>query len=601
MVLNAIQKPREYFKYDFVTQIQFIMEVKNKIIAPNLKNYDELYEEFSWRKEQAFLYGLPDGKGLNIAYEAIDRHADNHLKSTIAIRLIRKDKSIQDFTYSDLKKQTSKFANVMKTIGVKKGESVFTLLTRSPELYITALGTLKYTAVFCPLFSVFGPEPVFQRMSKGIGVVLVTTKAFYEKKVKQQLNRLPSLRFILLTDVEEHLSETVMSFSTLMEQASEEFEIPPTNPEDSALLHFTSGTTGMPKGALHVHNAVLTHYTTGKYVLDFHKGDIFWCTADPGWVTGTSYGIIAPLVNGVTSIVDEQEFDAARWYSLLEEQKVNIWYTAPTAIRRLMRMDMIPREKYNLENLRLVLSVGEPLHAEEVIWGEKAFGMAILDNWWQTETGGIMIANYRSMKVKPGSMGKPLPGVEAAIADINESGIKILTEPEAQGHLVLKKGFPSLFRAYLHDKERFDKCFVGEWYISGDLAKKDADGYFWFISRADDIIKTSGHMVGPLEVESTLMKHEAVAEAAVIGKPEPSIGELVKAFIVLKAQYAASDEMKLNIIGFARKELGPAVAPKEIEFIAGIPKTKSGKVLRRLLKARELGLPEGDTSTLEQN
>ena len=577
------------------------MEVQNKIVPSNLKNYDELYNAFSWRKELAFLDGLPDGKGLNIAYEAIDRHADNHLKNTVAIRLVRKDNSIQDFTYSDLKKQTSKFANVLKNLGVKKGEGVFTLLGRSPELYITALGTLKYTAVFCPMFSVFGPEPVFQRVSKGKGVVLVTTKAFYEKKVQQQLNRLPSLRFILLTDVEEHLSEMVMSFSKLMEEASEEFEIPPTKPEDPALLHFTSGTTGMPKGALHVHHAVLTHYTTGKYVLDFHKGDIFWCTADPGWVTGTSYGIIAPLVNGITSIVDEQEFDAVRWYGLLEEQKVNIWYTAPTAIRRLMRMDIIPREKYNLENLRLVLSVGEPLHAKEVIWGKKALGMPILDNWWQTETGGIMISNYRSMKVKPGSMGKPIPGVEVAIADINESGIKILKEPEAQGHLVLKKGFPSLFRSYLHDKERFDKCFVGEWYISGDLAKKDAEGYFWFISRADDIIKTSGHMVGPLEVESTLMKHEAVAEAAVIGKPEPSIGELVKAFVVLKLQYEASEQMKLNIIGFARKELGPAIAPKEIEFIASIPKTKSGKVLRRLLKARELGLPEGDTSTLEQN
>lgn len=569
-------------------------------IRPNFTNYETLCRDFHWDKERAFLDGLPGGKGLNIAYEAVDRHADGHLKNSIAIRLIRKDGIVNDLTYADLKMQTSKFANVLDALGIGKGETVYTLLGRTPELYITALGVLKYTAVFCPLFSVFGPEPVFQRISRGAGVVLVTTRAFYERKIKQQTDRLTSLRFILLTDIDDHISDKVRSFSKLMHQASGEFTIPATDPEDPALLHFTSGTTGMPKGALHVHRAVLTHYTTGKYVLDFHPGDMFWCTADPGWVTGTSYGIVAPLVNGITSVVDEEEFDAVRWYTILQEQKVNIWYTAPTAIRRLMRMQIIPREVYQLDSLRLVLSVGEPLHAAEVLWGEKAFGMPILDNWWQTETGGIMIANYRSLKVKPGSMGKPLPGVEAAIAEIKDNDIRILTVPSQEGHLVLRKGFPSMFRAYLHDQERYDKCFMSDWYITGDLARKDADGYFWFIGRADDIIKTSGHMVGPLEVESTLMKHEAVAEAAVIGKPEPAIGELVKAFVVLNRSYKACEELKMDIMGFARKEMGPAIAPKEIEFVTYIPTTRSGKVLRRLLKARELGLPEGDTSTLEQ-
>jgi acetyl-CoA synthetase len=350
-----------------------------------------------------------------------------------------------------------------------------------------------------------------------------------------------------------------------------------------------------------VHNAVLFHYITGKYVLNFRPGDIFWCTADPGWVTGTSYGIIAPLVNGITNIVDEEEFDAARWYSILEEQKVDIWYTAPTAIRRLMRMDIRPREKYKLQNLRLILSVGEPLHAEAVRWGEKMFGMPILDNWWQTETGGIMIANFPSMNVKHGSMGKPLPGVEAAIAEVTETSFRLLHEPDQQGHLVLKKGWPSMFRAYLHDEERYQKCFRGDWYITGDLAKKDADGYYWFVGRADDIIKTSGHMVGPFEVENVLMMHDAVAEAAVIGKPDPVIGELVKAFVVLKTGFTAGEALQMDIVGFARKKLGAAVAPKELSFVNELPKTKSGKILRRLLKARELGLPEGDLSTLEHS
>ena len=576
-----------------------MIATKNKT-EPHLSDYEKIRSSFSWDNVTSELSGLPDGKGLNIAHEAVDRQAESHLKDTVALRFIHKDRSFSDYTYSDLQQQTSKFANVLKKLGVQKGERIFALTGRIPELYITALGTLKSTAVFCPLFSVFGPEPILQRLKKGDASVLLTTSLLFEKKVKQLLEQLPSLRYVILSDATEPVSDKILSYSKLMEQADTEFIIPETSPEDLALLHFTSGTTGMPKGALHVHKAVLTHYITGKYVLDFHEGDVFWCTADPGWVTGTSYGIIAPLVNGVTSIIDEEEFDATRWYSILEEHKVTTWYTAPTAIRRLMRMDIKPLENYNLENLRIILSVGEPLQAEAVIWGEKTFGIPILDNWWQTETGGIMIANYPSMKVKPGSMGKPLPGVEVAIAEVKDNQIQLLSEPNLQGHLVLKKGFPSLFRGYLHEEERYNKCFIGEWYLSGDLAKKDADGYFWFVGRADDIIKTSGHLVGPFEVESTLMRHQMVAESAVIGKPEPTIGELVKAFVVLKSGNMPNEETKMNIMGFARKELGPAVAPKEIEFVENIPKTRSGKILRRLLKARELGLPEGDLSTLEQ-
>ena len=565
------------------------------------KDYDFPAMPLNRQNGNLLIEGLPGSKGLNIAHEAVDRHANSHLKNTVALRWIRKDRTTKDFTYLELKVLTDRFANVLDRLGIKKGEKVFSFTGRIPELYITALGTLKKSAVFCPMFSVFGPEPVFQRLSKGEGRVLVTTTALYEKKIKQLMDRLPLLGYVLLTDAVNHISEKVLSFQELMAAVPENFTIPPTSPDDPALLHFTSGTTGMPKGALHVHNAVLTHGMTGALVLDFRPGDIFWCTADPGWVTGTSYGIISPLVNGVTNIFDEEEFDAARWYSILEEQKVTVWYTAPTAIRRLMRLDIHPREIYDLSHLRLMLSVGEPLHANEVLWGEKTFGIPVLDNWWQTETGGIMIANISSMKVKPGSMGKPLPGVEAAIAELSDSGLKIITENDKQGHLVLKKGFPSMFRAYLHDEERYKKCFNGDWYITGDLAKKDADGYYWFVGRADDIIKSSGHMVGPFEVETILMEHYAVAEAAVIGKPDPIVGEIVKAFVVLRTGVEQSESLKLELIGFGRKKLGPAVTPKEIAFVASLPKTRSGKILRRLLKAQELGLPEGDTSTLEQS
>jgi acetyl-CoA synthetase len=373
----------------------------------------------------------------------------------------------------------------------------------------------------------------------------------------------------------------------------------PTQPEDPALLHFTSGTTGKPKGAVHVHEAIVAHHTTGKLALDFHADDVFWCTADPGWVTGTSYGILSPLTNGITSIVDEADFDAERWYSILGAQKVTVWYTAPTAIRMMMRGGSAMARAHDTRSLRFLASVGEPLNPEAVLWGVEAFGLPIHDNWWQTETGGIMVANYASMDIRPGSMGKPLPGVEAAIVRREDTGVVVIDAPDVEGELALRRGWPSMFRAYLHDDERYRKCFAGEWYLTGDLARRDADGYFWFVGRADDVIKSAGHLIGPFEVESVLLEHPAVAEAGVIGKPDPVALEIVKAFVSLKPGFEPSEALARELLGHARSRLGPAVAPKEIAFLETIPRTRSGKIMRRLLKARELGLPEGDTSTLE--
>jgi acetyl-CoA synthetase len=537
---------------------------------------------------------------LNIAHEAVDRHADGSRAGHLAIRWLGKDGKVLDFTYKKLKEESNRLANVLRHLGVKKGDTVFALAGRIPALYITALATLKNISIFCPLFSAFGPEPLYQRLGRGDATVLMTTEQLYKKKIAGLRDRLPRLRYILLADVDKDMDDGVRSLPKLMAEASYEFTIPPTDPADTAILHFTSGTSGMPKGAVHVHDAVLTHYITGKYVLDFHPEDIFWCTADPGWVTGTSYGIIAPLVHGITNIVDEADFDAQRWYGILDQQKVSIWYTAPTAIRMLMRGNIKPTQQYNLRQLRLIHSVGEPLNPEAVIWGQQVLGLPIHDNWWQTETGGIMIANFPSVDIRPGSMGLPLPGIEVAIVHRQDDNtVCVLEEPGVEGDLALKPGWPSMFREYLNDEKRYQKCFIGGWYITGDLAKRDADGYFWFVGRADDIIKTSGHMVGPFEVESALMEHPAVAEAGVIGKPDPVIGELVKAFVSLKPGVDPSDQLRLELIGFARKKLGSAVAPKEIQFLGNLPRTRSGKIMRRLLKARELGLPEGDLSTLE--
>lgn len=569
--------------------------------TPNLLDYADTRATFSWETIRAELPRLPEGRGFNIGHAAVDCHADGPLHDHVALQWLGSDDTCRTFTYGELKAQSNRFANILKDLGIGKGDTVCTLAGRIPELYIAALGVFKNTSIFCPLFSAFGPEPIFQRLSKGEAQLLLTTERLYRQKVSPLMDRLPALRYVLLVDVKEHPGGGPMSLQKLMEAASDVYTIPPTDPEDIALLHFTSGTTGMPKGALHAHSAALTHYMTGKYVMDFHPEDIFWCTADPGWVTGTSYGIIAPLLHGVTNIVDEADFDAMRWCEILASRQVSVWYTAPTAIRRFMRLGIEPAQAVDLRHLRLIHSVGEPLNPEAVVWGIKALGLPIHDNWWQTETGGIMIANFPAMAIRPGSMGRPLPGIEAAIVHrLGDDQIKVIEEADVQGDLALRPGWPSMFRGYLHDEERYRKCFAGGWYLTGDLARRDADGYFWFVGRADDIIKTSGHMVGPFEVESALMEHPAVAEVGVIGKPDPLIGEMVKAFVALKPGRVPSDELRLELIGFARKKLGSAVAPKEIDFQQNIPKNKGGKIMRRLLKARELGLPEGDLSTLEE-
>ncbi|WP_319586709.1 acetate--CoA ligase [uncultured Desulfobulbus sp.] len=568
-------------------------------VQPNLLDYAKTCAGFSWDAVRQELDGLPDGNGLNIAHEAVDRYANGPLRDRVALRCLGKDATVTDLTYADLQEQSNRFAHLLGTLGITRGERVFWLAGRVPILYPVFFGTLKNRNIFCPLFSAFGPEPVFQRLERGNARVLVTTERQYSKKVASLLGRLPELCTVLLVDREDDLNARALSLPRLMKQSSTSFTIPPTGPEDMAILHFTSGTTGMPKGAIHVHDAVHTHFITGRYVLDLHPEDIYWCTADPGWVTGTSYGIIAPLVHGVTSIVDEADFDPDRWYRILAEQRVTVWYTAPTAIRMLMRTPAEQRQQHDLSALRLVHSVGEPLNPEAVLWGQRVLGLPIHDNWWQTETGGIMIANYAALDIRPGSMGLPLPGIEAAIVTrLDEDTVRVEGDG-IEGELALRRGWPSMFRTYLHEEQRYRKCFAGDWYLTGDLAKRDADGYYWFIGRADDIIKTAGHMVGPFEVESSLMEHPAVAEAGIIGKPEATIGELVKAFVVLKPGFAASEELKLELLGFGRTRLGSAVAPKEIEFTDNLPKTRSGKIMRRLLKARELGLPIGDTSTLE--
>ena len=557
---------------------------------------DEARAGFTWDAARAMLDGLPGG-GLNIAHEAVDRHAAGDGRDRVALRWLGRDGTRRDLSYAGLRDETARFAGVLRRHGIARGARLYLLAGRVPELYVAALGALRAGLSVTPLFAAFGPEPVRMRMEIGQADVLVTTAALYRRKVAEWHAGLPSLKCVIVVD--DEAPEGCLSWRSEMAAAEPVENCAPTQPEDVALIHFTSGTTGRPKGVLHVHEAVVAHAATGRFALELAPGVTYWCTADPGWVTGTSYGLIAPLVNGATMIVDEAEFDTERWLDILAGEAVEVWYTAPTAIRRLMRAVPGPVEGRSFPALRHMASVGEPLNPEGVVWGQRVFGQPFHDTWWQTETGAIMIANTAAMDIRPGSMGRPMPGIEAAVLARAADGSLRFCHAGETGELALRSGWPSMMRGYLGEEARYRKAFEDGWYLSGDLATRDEDGLFWFVGRADDLIKSAGHLIGPFEVESALVEHPAVAEAAAIGLPDETAGEIVRAYVALNPGYEASPELERRLRGHARKRLGPAVAPREIVFAASLPKTRSGKIMRRLLKARELGLPEGDLSTLE--
>ncbi len=569
--------------------------VEQFAVRPNLDDYDAIRAGFVYADVISELDGLPGG-ALNIAHEALDRHVAQGRGDKLCWIWEGKDGSIERYTYADATRMSNQFAHVLGTLGIAKGDRVFCFMDRVPELYAAVFGTLKAGCVTGPLFSAFGPDAAGDRLADAGARVLVTTPE-QRAKVAQMKPKLPALEYIIIVEhgKEPQLEPDELSWNDLMREAPDEYRVARTDPEDPAVMHYTSGTTGKSKGAVHVHQAVLGHYATGKYVLDLHPDDIYWCTADPGWVTGTSYGMFAPHTNGVASLIYEGGFSANKWYELIARHKVTVWYTAPTAIRLLMKAGDEIVKKHDLSSLRYTMSVGEPLNPEAVVWGEKAIGLPFHDNWWQTETGSIMIANYPVQPIKPGSMGRPMPGIDAGVIDDDGN----IQPPNVEGDLALRPGWPSMFRTYWNNEEMYRSKFRNGWYITGDRGRMDEDGYFWFIGRTDDVINTAGHLVGPFEVESALIEHPAVAEVGVIGKPDPIAMEIVKAFVTLKDGIEPTDKLRGELLQFARKKLGPGVAPREIDFIETLPKTRSGKIMRRLLKARELGLPEGDTSTLE--
>jgi acetyl-CoA synthetase len=571
----------------------------NNVLTPpddphthHLQNYDALYSKFRWEDANKEFDWSTTGK-VNMAHEAIDRHLTHGRRNKLALIYTDKEHT-ERFTFEDLSSQSNRFANVLRSLGVAKGDRVFVFLGRRPELYIAILGILKIGAIPSPLFEAFMEDAVRDRMANAEAVALVTSPALVERVPQYDL---PALKHIILVGATaSEVGEGQKSYDVLMNKADDKTEIEWLTLDDPLIMHYTSGSTGKPKGVLHVQKAMLGHMMTGRWVLDLRDDDIYWCTADPGWVTGTSYGIFAPWLNGATNLIRGGRFNASDWYDTIQRFRINVWYSAPTAFRMLLAAGEDVAQRYDLSSLRHILSVGEPLNPEVVWWGWKTYGRRIHDNWWMTETGHILVSNYPSMTMRPGSMGRPIPGVQVAIVD--DEGKEL--PPNNLGNLVVKPGWPGMMRTIWKQPERYESYFrIPGWYVTGDSAYQDPDGYFWFQGRVDDLIITAGENVGPFEVESCLVEHPAVAEAGVIGKPDAMRGHIIKAFISLRDGHEPSDALKDEIQKFVRQKLAAHAAPREIEFRAKLPKTRSGKIMRRVLKSWELGLPAGDLSTLE--
>lgn len=551
----------------------------------NLESYEKAARSFSWKDARKYL-DWTDGT-LNAAYNAIDRHVQTWRKNKIALFWEDEEGREKKYTFEEISLLSNKVGNVLKDFGVERGDRIFLFLPRVPELYFSFLGILKIGAIAGTLFSAFQEQALADRLANSGAKVVITNKEL-KPRVDAIRKKLPELAHILVVDDE--------SFIKSLNSASDSLRVAATDPDDYAFMLYTSGTTGKPKGVMHSHRAVLQEHMTAHWVLDLKDEDTYWCTADPGWVTGIAYEILGSWSKGVAALVFAGRFDPDRWYRLLDKYNISVWYTAPTAIRMLMAAGADLVKKHNLTHLRHLCSVGEPLNPEAIRWGLNVFGLPFHDTWWQTETGAICIANYPSMDIKIGSMGKPIPGLTAAIVD--DSGKPLPSGVE--GNIALKPPWPSLMKTIWKRPHKYKSYFVNGWYISGDRGMMDRDGYFWFIGRADDVIKTAGERVGPFEVESALISHPAVVEAGVIGKPDPMRGEIIKAFVVLEKDTKKSESLKKELSEYVKKHLSGHAYPKEIEFIDKLPKTRSGKIMRRILKAKEMGLPIGDTSTLEE-
>jgi len=565
----------------------------------NISSYEDTVKDFSWKIAEDEL-GYKPGDVINIGEYCTDRICRNGKAYKLALIWQGHKGEVKKYTFNDMRILTNSIAGYMKNLGITPGERVCLFMDKVPELYLGFLAGLKLGAIVQPLFSAFGSESLITRLEDAKTSAIITQKK-HLPKVRNIMKDMDYMKYVIVVDETDptHLKDREYILDIENMEMLDKFDIYPSTAETPSVLHYTSGTTGKPKGAQHVHYSVISQYITSKYSLDLKEQDIYWCTADPGWVTGTSYGIIGPWANGVTQCVMDAGFTAENWYSFIERHRVTIWYSAPTAIRALMKEGEAAIKRHDLSSLRYLASIGEPLNAEAVLWSEKVFGMKFHDTYWQTETGSMVVSNYPCMKVKPGSMGKPFPGMEVGLVDIKTH--KYFDKKGVVGVIAVRPGWPAMFRAYWNNEAKYNEKFVDGWYLCGDRASIDEDGYFWFVGRDDDVINTAGHLVGPFEIESALLEHPAVAESAAVGKPDQINMEVVKAFVALKPGFEESKMLELEIMNFIRKKLSPLAMPQEVEFVDSLPKTRSGKIMRRVLRAKEWGEEIGDLSTLEND
>jgi acetyl-CoA synthetase len=546
-------------------------------MSHNLRDYDEKYDSFEWSE----IYDEADWDApekINIAHETCDRHADGG--DNEAMVHVAEDGTTTRVTFEELTRRSNAFANALEAHGVGLGDRVFSYMPRIPEHYVALIGTMKCGAVFGGINERFGPDGISYRLDDCDASAIITTSDNLDT-VEDALDEADvDTVFVVGDDAGGHTS-----YGDAVADASDEYDAARTGGEDDALLYYTSGTTGLPKGVLHKHRWVAGVAATQKYAVDLQDDDLYWSTGDLGWLTGP-INTLGAWFWGTKLFVYEGEFDPAEWAELLDEHPVSVIFSVPTAYRMLRENEHL-LEDVDLD-LRHALSIGEPLSAGVVEWGEDVLGVTVHDTYGQTETGNMIINNYPSMELRPGSMGKPLPGIEAAVVD-PETG-EVL-EPGETGEIAERGDFPSFFAGYWEQPKKTDDCFVdgpdGEWYLSGDLGHVDEDGYFWFEGRADDVILSAGYRIGPFEVESSLGEHEAVAENAVVPKPHEQRGNIVKAYVVPSEGTEPSETLKQEMKQHVKDELSAHEYPREIEFVEELPKTVTGKIRRKELREQE--------------
>ncbi len=560
------------------------------------------------------------GGKTNIIHNALDRHLNTFRKNKLALIWEGEPGDVRTFSYFSLNREVCKFANVLRSMGVKKGDIVTIYLPRIPEQMIAMLACAKIGAPHSVVYGGFSVESLAERIEDAQSRVLITADGGWLRGKIVPLKDIADEAIARQPTIESCIVVKRTGQSVYMEPgrdywfhdlvglpiASSNCFTEPMDAEDPLFILFTSGTTGRPKGIVHTHGGYMVHtYTTLKYVFDVNDEDRYWCAADPGWITGHSYIVYGPLLNGATSFMYEGAPNHPypnRWWRMIENYGITILYTAPTAIRGLMRFGDAWANRHDLSSLRLLGSVGEPINPEAWRWFHKVIGKGncpIMDTWWQTETGGFMITPTPHTPLKPGSATRPFFGIEADVVDENGKS----TEHGEEGYLVIKKPWPGMMRTIFHDPERFQKQYYGKFgdmYQTGNSARKDKDGYLWIIGRMDDVIKVSGYRLGTAEVESSLVSHPSVAEAAAIGLPHELKGNAIHAYVMLRAGVEKDEHLAETLREHVAHEMGPIAKPETITFVESLPKTRSGKIMRRLLRARALGQPEGDISTLEE-